>query len=1098
MTTKEIIDTLNKKFGIVKDEAWFTSLSKTAHSKNITIAEWNAIIYQVAAAVGSVDALREALTDIVEYDELTLKNVLAHIAANSTQISTNASNIAATKISLTQVTNDVNTGFDETRRTFDELRTDFDKDFETVSRTLEGYEKFTEARFEQVEDTVDGKLKNLTKAVSDTVSKLDENTASIKELPRTIEFSMGTDFKLTVILKNEAGTQVDTATVDLPIESSVTDMSFDDDADEIVFTLRNGASTRVPITGVLRGIVTDLESTEDNKVLAASVGPIIIRKINEAVADKITATQLSDTLTEALKDYAKTDDVRDNITQTQLDTQLSNTLKDYVKNDAIKDFTTDTDVDTKIENALDNYRPQCEVTGTEFAKLEERVAKAEKNKVDKHTTPNTVYAIDSTGESQDIPYGDGANAIAQRTATGGLSIPDNAIVNPTDAVNRDYVDNKALVGKDGKSAYQLALDEGFEGSLSEWLASLVGTQGPKGNDGKDGKPFTIAKIYPSIDEMNADYSNPDVEQGSFVTIDTGNIADEDNAKLFIKGATGFVYLTDLSGAAGMQGPEGKSAYEVAKANGFEGTVTQWLASLHGKDGSPGAPGANGDTPYIQNGYWYIDGVNLNVRAQGENGANGERGVGILKVTSAPSSYTTAIGGKNPIKRMSISTIKTQSGVSSVLVGDQISHSYYLYHIYHLDDAYAYMDEYTSIRGGTGANGISPHIGENGNWWIGDTDTLVPAEGADGTNGVGIETIKRTSTSETVDVYTITLTNGNTHTFEVPHGKDGTNGKTPVYGIDFFTPEDKANIVTAVLEAIGTPLFGLVDENNNVVLSGKLADGSYSIKYEMENGSTVNIGNLVLDTAVYYSVTKTLTHCTISNSATKVVEGSSYYATITADSGYTLKTVTVTMGGANVSVSNGVINIASVTGNIVITAVAEVAGPAYTNQIPISTDTDNSVFNGTGYMEKRRLSSSYNVSTLTNASASNPAFVTGFIPAKAGDIIRLENCYVDSNYVKDTAIYGADTASFNIGIFNSSKTKVGSQANQWPRMSAAGSGDYDTSVYFDSFVTDSNGYTTQFKVKTDLGIDISYIRLCLAVEAGFTVADAIVTVNQEID
>lgn len=35
-------------------------------------------------------------------------------------------------------------------------------------------------------------------------------------------------------------------------------------------------------------------------------------------------------------------------------------------------------------------------------------------------------------------------------------------------------------GKDGKSAYQVAVDDGFEGTEEEWLASL---KGPKGDDG---------------------------------------------------------------------------------------------------------------------------------------------------------------------------------------------------------------------------------------------------------------------------------------------------------------------------------------------------------------------------------------------------------------------------------------------------------------------------------------------------------------------------------------------------------------------------------------------------------------------------------------
>lgn len=58
--------------------------------------------------------------------------------------------------------------------------------------------------------------------------------------------------------------------------------------------------------------------------------------------------------------------------------------------------------------------------------------------------------------------------------------------------------------------------------------------------------------------------------------------------------------------------------------------------------------------------------------------------------------------------------------------------------------------------------------------------------------------------------------------------------------------DKAAITASVIESLGgNPVFGYVDANNNIIVSGNLADGSYSVKYEMENGSTVNIGSLVL-------------------------------------------------------------------------------------------------------------------------------------------------------------------------------------------------------------------------------------------------------------
>ena len=36
-------------------------------------------------------------------------------------------------------------------------------------------------------------------------------------------------------------------------------------------------------------------------------------------------------------------------------------------------------------------------------------------------------------------------------------------------------------------------------------------------------------------------------------------------------------------------------------------------------------GEDGKTPYIQNGYWYINGVNTGVKAEGVDGTNGSNG-----------------------------------------------------------------------------------------------------------------------------------------------------------------------------------------------------------------------------------------------------------------------------------------------------------------------------------------------------------------------------------------------------------------------------------------------------------------------------------------
>lgn len=42
------------------------------------------------------------------------------------------------------------------------------------------------------------------------------------------------------------------------------------------------------------------------------------------------------------------------------------------------------------------------------------------------------------------------------------------------------------VGEPGKSAYEIAVDEGFAGTATEWLASLVGPEGPQGEPGDTG------------------------------------------------------------------------------------------------------------------------------------------------------------------------------------------------------------------------------------------------------------------------------------------------------------------------------------------------------------------------------------------------------------------------------------------------------------------------------------------------------------------------------------------------------------------------------------------------------------------------------------
>ena len=99
----------------------------------------------------------------------------------------------------------------------------------------------------------------------------------------------------------------------------------------------------------------------------------------------------------------------------------------------------------------------------------------------------------------------------------------------------------------GKSAYDIAVENGFVGTEAEWLESLKG---------KDGDSLNILDIY-----------NAAVSNGY-----KGELLD------FVK-----EYFSDVS-------IEGKSAYDLAVEEGYEGTLEEWLASLKGQMGMTGPQG----------------------------------------------------------------------------------------------------------------------------------------------------------------------------------------------------------------------------------------------------------------------------------------------------------------------------------------------------------------------------------------------------------------------------------------------------------------------------------------------------------------------------
>ena len=114
-------------------------------------------------------------------------------------------------------------------------------------------------------------------------------------------------------------------------------------------------------------------------------------------------------------------------------------------------------------------------------------------------------------------------------------------------------------GTDGKSAYQIAVEQGYQGSESDWLSSLKGDKGEKGNTGAKGNP-------------------------------------------------------------GQDGAEGKSAYAIAVEHGYEDSEEKWLLSLKGEKGDAGERGEKGDT-----GLQGERGEKGETGQQGEQGPKGEKG-----------------------------------------------------------------------------------------------------------------------------------------------------------------------------------------------------------------------------------------------------------------------------------------------------------------------------------------------------------------------------------------------------------------------------------------------------------------------------------------
>lgn len=232
---------------------------------------------------------------------------------------------------------------------------------------------------------------------------------------------------------------------------------------------------------------------------------------------------------------------------------------------------------------------------------------------------------------------------------------------------------------------------------------------------------------------------------------------------------------------------------------------------------------------------------------GEPGLQGQRGTGFLAITTAPTSHTAVVNGLTAAYRISLDTVKSQASVTEVFAGDTLCHGYYHYPVIYVDDSYAYCRTSVSVRGSAGADAVTWHtnVAPNSNRFvIADLNGPAGAVPAPGQMVISSYT-GRGYFIAAVGTDAVTIANYTVQVKGDPgaQGPAGADGDTPVRGVDYWTGSDQESIVQQVITALGTPVFGTVDGNNNIILTGNLTDGGYVVKYEDENGVLTTIGTL---------------------------------------------------------------------------------------------------------------------------------------------------------------------------------------------------------------------------------------------------------------
>lgn len=232
MTTQEILKTLNDKFGMIQDQSWFVSLQKTAHSKNITAAEWNSVLLQAARTANDCDALKTAMKDFIDVYETNASDVERTLELHAKGLAS----IDASKVSKVDSANVV---------------------YATDSEGAQTSVHYSKA-------SIPGTL-----AVRDISGNIQVSNPTANQHAASKKYvDDKTNLRLSVIydsdwhtfyveLENEFGSVSRSDVIDLPLEATVIYGRFDKDSEYLILTLQNGTEIPIPLGSIISGLATE-------------------------------------------------------------------------------------------------------------------------------------------------------------------------------------------------------------------------------------------------------------------------------------------------------------------------------------------------------------------------------------------------------------------------------------------------------------------------------------------------------------------------------------------------------------------------------------------------------------------------------------------------------------------------------------------------------------------------------------------------------------------------------------------------------------------------------------------------------------------------